>query len=195
MAHSFFGGVHPDDRKQLACDRPIGPYVPRQVVIPMSQHIGAPCQPLVKKGDTVTVGQKIGDNTGLCVPVHASVSGTVAAVELRPHTSGVPVMSVVIDSDGLDTPCPDLTPHETLDGLTAEELMDKAMELADAICANAPIAVAESKRCIRMGMQTDIATGAAFEAEAFGVCCGTEDKNEGMGAFLEKRAEKHFQNK
>ena len=61
----------------------------------------------------------------------------------------------------------------------AEELMDKAMELANAICANAQIAVCESKRCIRMGMQT----------------CGTEDKNEGMGAFLEKRAEKHFQNR
>ena len=76
-----------------------------------------------------------------------------------------------------------------------EELMDKAMEMAKAICANAPIAVAESKRCIRMGMQTDIATGSAFEAEAFGVTCGTEDKNEGMGAFLEKRAEKHFRNK
>ena len=70
----------------------------------------------------------------------------------------------------------------------AEELMDKAMELAQAICANAPIAVAESKRCIRMGMQTDISTGAAFEAEAFGVTCGTEDKNEGMGALLEKTA-------
>ena len=77
----------------------------------------------------------------------------------------------------------------------AEELMDKAMELANAICANAQIAVCESKRCIRMGMQTDIATGSAFEAEAFGVTCGTQDKNEGMGAFLEKRAEKHFQNK
>ena len=77
----------------------------------------------------------------------------------------------------------------------AEELMDKAMELAQAICANAPIAVAESKRCIRMCMQTDISTGAAFEAEAFGVTCGTEDKNEGMGAFLEKRKEKHFQNR
>ena len=76
----------------------------------------------------------------------------------------------------------------------AEELMEKAMELANAICANAPIAVAESKRCIRMGMQTDIATGCAFESEAFGVTCGTEDKNEGMGAFLEKRKEKHFQN-
>ena len=76
-----------------------------------------------------------------------------------------------------------------------EELMDKAVELANAICANAPIAVAESKRCIRMGMQTDIATGSAFEAEAFGVTCGTEDKDEGMGAFLEKRQEKHLQNK
>ena len=77
----------------------------------------------------------------------------------------------------------------------AEELMGKAMELAQAICANAQVAVRESKRCIRMGMQTDISTGSAFEAEAFGVCCGTEDKNEGMGAFLEKRAEKHFINR
>ena len=76
-----------------------------------------------------------------------------------------------------------------------EELMPKALELANAICANAQIAVQESKRCIRMGMQTDISTGSAFEAEAFGVTCGTEDKNEGMGAFLEKRAEKHFKNK
>ena len=76
-----------------------------------------------------------------------------------------------------------------------EELMDKALELAQAICANAQIAVCQAKRCIRMGMQTDIATGSAFEAEAFGVTCGTEDKNEGMGAFLEKRAEKHFRNK
>ena len=76
-----------------------------------------------------------------------------------------------------------------------EELMPKAMEMANAICANAQIAVQESKRCIRMGMQTDIATGSAFEAEAFGVCFGTEDQTEGMTAFLEKRAEKHFQYK
>ena len=76
-----------------------------------------------------------------------------------------------------------------------EELMGKAMELAEMICANAQIAVCEAKRCIRMGMQTDIHTAAAFEAEAFGVTCGTEDKNEGMGAFLEKRAEKHFKNR
>ena len=76
-----------------------------------------------------------------------------------------------------------------------EELMDQAMAMANMICANAQIAVCESKRCIRMGMQTDIHTGCAFEAEAFGVTCGTEDKNEGMSAFLEKRAEKNFQNR
>ena len=76
-----------------------------------------------------------------------------------------------------------------------EELMPKALEMANAICANAQIAVCESKRCIRKGMQTDIYTGSAFEAEAFGVTCGTEDKDEGMGAFLEKRKEKNFQNR
>ena len=77
----------------------------------------------------------------------------------------------------------------------AEELLEKAMELANAICANAQIAVRESKRCIRMGLQADIHTGCAFEAEAFGVTCGTADKEEGMGAFLEKRSEKHFTNR
>ena len=76
-----------------------------------------------------------------------------------------------------------------------EELLPEAIKLAEAICANAQIAVQESKRCIRMGMQADMHTAAAFEAEAFGVTCGTEDKNEGMGAFLEKRKEKHFQNR
>ncbi len=75
-----------------------------------------------------------------------------------------------------------------------EELMGKAMELAQAICANAQIAVTQSKRCIRMGMQTDITTGCAFEAEAFGLCFGTADQTEGMSAFLEKRSEKNFTN-
>ena len=187
MAHSFFGGVHPDDRKQLACDCPIGPYVPRQVVIPMSQHIGAPCQPLVKKGDTVTVGQKIGDNTGLCVPVHASVSGTVAAVELRLHTSGVPVMSVVIDSDGLDTPCPDLTPHETLDGLTAEELMDKALEIASTIAKNAPLSLKFTKQIVHAASQMSEEDAMRYCDAAYRFIEKTEDGIEGPAAFVEKR--------
>ena len=91
----------------------------------MSQHIGAPCKPLVKKGDLVTVGQKIGDNQGLCVPVHASVSGKVKAVEAKAHTNGSTVMSVVIENDHLGTLCEDIKPRtqEEVDALSKEELI------------------------------------------------------------------------
>ena len=126
MAFSFFGGVHPKENK-IARDMPIQEFPePDILVIPMSQHIGAPCKPLVKKGDLVTMGQKIGDNQGLCVPVHASVSGKVKAVEMRAHTSGTTVMSVVIENDHLDTLCEDCRPRTQadVDALTPEELMD-----------------------------------------------------------------------
>ena len=119
----FFGGVHPNDKKSLSSEMAIERLpAPAQVVIPMSMHIGAPCKPLVKKGDLVTVGQKIGDNTGLCVPVHASVSGKVLAVEARPHPNGTNVMSVVIENDFQDTLCEDIVPRENVDELTTDEL-------------------------------------------------------------------------
>lgn len=112
MAFSFFGGIHPKENKLYACNCPIQSFpAPDVVVIPMSQHIGAPCKPLVKKGDYVTMGQKIGDNEGLCVPVHASVSGKVKSVEPRAHTSGITVMSVVIENDHQNTLCPDIQPR------------------------------------------------------------------------------------
>jgi len=126
MAYYFYGGVHPKDNKWYACQQKIQDFPePDVLVIPMSQHIGAPCLPLVKKGDTVTVGQKIGDNQGLCVPVHSSVSGTVKAVELRPHSGGTTVMSVVIQNDRKKTRCPDITPRtaEEVKALTAEQLI------------------------------------------------------------------------
>ena len=127
MAFSFFGGVHPKENKWYACDKETQVFPePDMVVIPMAQHIGAPCKPLVKKGDQVALGQKIGDNQGLCVPVHASVSGKVKAVEMRPHTNGSTVMSVVIENDHLDTLCEDIKPRtqEEVDALTAEELVN-----------------------------------------------------------------------
>ena len=126
MAFSFFGGVHPKENKWYACDKETVVFPePDILVIPMSQHIGAPCKPLVKKGDLVTVGQKIGDNQGLCVPVHASVSGKVKAVEAKPHTNGSTVMSVVIENDHLGTLCEDIKPRtqEEVDALTKEELI------------------------------------------------------------------------
>lgn len=126
MAFSFFGGVHPKENKHYAAQCPIQMFPgPDVLVIPLSQHIGAPCKPLVKKGDDVTIGQKIGDNEGLCVPVHASVSGTVKAVEMRPHSAGMTMLSVVIENDHEDRICPQIssrTPEE-VEKLSPEELI------------------------------------------------------------------------
>ena len=126
MAFSFFGGVHPKENKFYACDVPIQEFpAPDILVVPMSQHIGASCTPLVKKGDLVKVGQKIGDHAGLCAPVHAPVSGKVKAVEMRPHTGGTTMTSVVIENDHLDTLHEDIKSRtqEEVDALTPEELM------------------------------------------------------------------------
>ncbi|MCQ2418983.1 MAG: electron transport complex subunit RsxC [Clostridia bacterium] len=125
MARSFFGGVHPKDMKYLSCDAPITVFpTPKTVTIPMSQHIGAPCKPLVKVGDHVLLGQKIGDNQGLCVPVHASVSGTVKAIEDLPHTNGINMLAIVIENDFEDALDPSVSPRENVDSLSAEQLMD-----------------------------------------------------------------------
>ena len=113
MKRLFFGGIHPKYNKEMSKDVTVFRTItPKQVVIPMVQHIGAPCTPLVQVGDRVLRGTKIGDGDGLCVPVHASVAGTVIAVEPRPHTNGKMVMSVVIENDFTDEsvevkPCAD----------------------------------------------------------------------------------------
>ncbi len=122
MARFFFGGVHPRGFKELSCEAPIVPLRPKLVSIAMSQHIGKPCTPLVKVGDRVTLGQKIGDGQGLCVPVHASVSGTVVAVEMRPTPAGTNGMCVVIENDGRDTLCPTVQKRESISELSPEEL-------------------------------------------------------------------------
>ncbi len=113
MKPLFFGGIHPNYNKEMSKrDTSLHTIAPKQTVIPMVQHIGAPCAPLVAVGDRVVRGQKIGDGEGLCVPVHASVSGTVVAIEPRPHTSGRMVNAVVIENDFRNetitpTPCGD----------------------------------------------------------------------------------------
>ncbi len=105
MSIPFWGGIHPHDEKSATAgvsSSPLAP--PSQVVIPMSLHIGAPCTPTVKVGDTVKMGQKIGDSEApVSAPIHASVSGKVIAVEPRLHPNGSKIMSVVIENDSLDT--------------------------------------------------------------------------------------------
>ena len=77
----------------------------------------------------------------------------------------------------------------------AEDLMDKALELANAIASNAQVAVRQSKAAIRRGMQTDMTTGTAFEAEAFGLCFATEDQKDAMKAFVNKEKVTSFKNR
>ena len=77
----------------------------------------------------------------------------------------------------------------------AEELMDKALELANAIAANAQVAVRQSKAAIRRGLQTDMVTGAAFESEAFALCFSTEDQKDAMNAFVNKEKLAAFKNR
>ena len=104
MAATFQkGGIHPAEGKDLSKDKAIEEFLPKQeAVYPLSQHIGAPATPLVKKGDKVLVGQKIAEASGfVSANIHSGVSGTVKAIELRMTVSGSKVESIVIDNDGL----------------------------------------------------------------------------------------------
>lgn len=121
MQH-FFGGIHPEDKKQLSIGRYDTIRVSR-VVIPLRQHIGRECTPLVGVGDRVLVGQKIGDGEGLCVPVHASVSGYVRRIEPLPHPSGGNVPAIVIESDDREESVPPVPNPLPLDKIPREELL------------------------------------------------------------------------
>ena len=124
MKRLFFGGIHPKYNKEMSTRvTTFHTITPKQVVIPLQQHIGGPCQPLVKVGDHVLRGQKIGDGEGLCVPVHASVSGTVVAIEPRPHTSGRMVNAIVSDNDFQDTTIPTNPNNLPLEELDSDEIL------------------------------------------------------------------------
>ncbi len=99
---SFRGGIEPPHEKKTSELQTVAMPVPPKVIIPMSMHIGPPCNPTVKKGDRVFVGQKIGDSEAfVSAPIHSSVSGTVKDVRPILYSGGVEVMSVEIETDGL----------------------------------------------------------------------------------------------
>jgi electron transport complex protein RnfC len=127
---NFRGGLHLDYRKQMSTRQPIrvAP-VPPQLILPLSQHAGAPAKPVVKVGERVLRGQTIAEPDGfVSVPIHASSSGTVVAIEPRPipHVSGLAALCIVIDTDGCDEslPAPEWAPVEDFHALDAKTLRD-----------------------------------------------------------------------
>jgi electron transport complex protein RnfC len=123
---TFRKGIHPPGNKEKTSSLPVEILpLPKQVVLPLSQHIGAPSEPLVSVGEQVMTGQKIAEAKGMVsVPLHASISGKVVAIEPRPHASGKLVPAIVIESDGTDQISPELASGYNLEQLSADQIKD-----------------------------------------------------------------------
>ena len=127
---NYYGGVHPVEGKEPTEHLALVQFpAPETVVIPLSMHLGAPANACVAVGDTVKVGQKIGEAAGfISAPVHSSVSGTVIAIEDRPHASRGTCLSVVIKNDGLNTVHESVKPNKDLAELSVEEIINIVKE-------------------------------------------------------------------
>ena len=131
MPFSFFGGIFPEYNKENTSASPvIEMSQPSEVALPLLQHTGAPCKPIVNVGDYVRVGEKIADSEEkLSAPVHASVSGVVTSIEPCPHPSGTKVQAVIIKNDFEDTSvpgCEEVT--DDFENLSPEQIISIARE-------------------------------------------------------------------
>ncbi len=120
MSLFMLGKVHVPHRKNTADKKPLRMAPKSEVLIPTSQHIGAPAEPIVKVGDKVFVGTKIAEAQGaVSSPVHSSVSGTVKKIGPHLSSNGRSSMAILIESDGEMTPDPNIAPPEIsdIDGL------------------------------------------------------------------------------
>ncbi|WP_273324855.1 electron transport complex subunit RsxC [Vallitalea guaymasensis] len=125
-ALTFKRGIHPSHSKDSTEKKPIKIYMPKgDLVFPMLQHIGAPCKPLVKKGDKVLMGQKIGEPQGfVSSPIHATVSGTVKAIKDVLHPNGSKVQAIVIENDGEYTEIETMKERKDYKNLSREEIIN-----------------------------------------------------------------------
>ncbi len=124
MKKTFKGGITIDEHKNTSNIAITKDFSPSEVIIPMSQHIGAPCECTVKKGDSVKRGQLIGvPSGGLSCPVHASVSGTVKDVCGIIAANGQKTVNVIIENDGLNTPADDIAPKD-YKAMSSEEIIE-----------------------------------------------------------------------
>lgn len=126
MLKSFFGGIHPKDKKGYTFSKVIEvPPLPHKVIIPMNQHIGAPCIPLVKVDDIVKKGQVIATSDAFMHSlIHASISGKVISIAEMPHTTLGKSLSIVIENDSLDEWVPGIPLNREWDRLTVDEIQN-----------------------------------------------------------------------
>ena len=124
---TFRGGVHPEEMKELSCEKPLVPYAPvGELVFLTGQHIGKPATPVVKKGDQVLAGQIIAEASGfVSANIVSSVSGTVKAVEMRPTAAGSLGQAIVIASDGQNTLAEGVGEKTDYNALSNQEILDK----------------------------------------------------------------------
>ena len=122
----WYGGIHPVEGKEPTEHKALVRFpVPETVVIPLSMHLGAPANAIVNVGDYVKMGQKIGEAAGfISAPVHSSVSGTVIAIEDRPHATRGTCLSIVIANDGKDLLDESIQPNKALEELTPAEIIE-----------------------------------------------------------------------
>ena len=126
MRITFRGGVHPKEKKELACDAPLRLFDPKgEMVFPLSMHIGKPAKPVVKRNDLVLVGQTIAEADGfVSANVISSCSGKVKAVEKRRTISGALLDCIVIENDGEFKMAPGVGEERDLRQLTNAEIID-----------------------------------------------------------------------
>ena len=125
MKFSFKGGVHPPSKKDLSGNSAVKILeAPEKVIIPLRQHIGAPCEPVVSVGDTVKKGQVIGKSDAfVAAPVHASVAGKVVGIEAYYHPSGVKTPAIIIENDFSEEWDPEIKPLGDYEKLSKEEII------------------------------------------------------------------------
>lgn len=127
---TFTGGIHPYEGKELSENQPIEVLMPKgELVYPLSQHIGAPAKPLVKKGDQVLVGQRIGEAGGfVSAHVISSVSGTVKGIEKRLVANGAMVDSIIVENDNEYKTIPGLGEDRDVSSLSKQDILDIVKE-------------------------------------------------------------------
>ena len=126
---TFKGGVHPYDGKELSKAKPVKEFLPgKEMVYPLSQHIGAPAQPVVKKEDSVLAGQKIAEMGGfVSAPIHATVSGVVKDLKKVRNNVGAMVDAIIIENDEKYETV-EFQPAKSLDALSKEEIIARIKE-------------------------------------------------------------------